>query len=99
MRRSLARDPSVCPGPFVVIIMRRTLQYYQADLPAMLGCLLGRLATPGLLIIHSHNAQALSLPVESWLRAHGFRIQFARSHNKAPPPKHPRTAWLWDSSG
>ena len=64
--------------------------------PRLLGCLLGRLATPGLLIIHSHNARAL--PVESWLRAHGFRIQFARSHT-TPPPKHPRTAWLWDSSG
>ena len=91
--------PGVCPGPFDVIIMRRTLQYYEAELPAMLECLLGRLATPGLLIIHSHNAWGFSSPVASALRARGFRIQVARSGNKAPPPKHPRTAWLWDSSG
>lgn len=70
-------DRSRCPGPFDVVISRRTLQYYPgAALPMALGALLGRLADPGVLVIHTHNAYPVAHELERWLRGLGFVVEY-----------------------
>jgi SAM-dependent methyltransferase len=70
-------DRSRCPGPFDVVISRRTLQYYPGKmLLAALAALLGRLADPGVLVIHTHNAYPVAHELEPWLRGLGFVVEY-----------------------
>lgn len=66
-------DPAACPGPFDVVLSRRTIQYYRGEaLPAAIEALIGRLADPGLLVLHTHNARDVDHAIERWLRQRGF---------------------------
>lgn len=71
-------DPTICPGPYDVVIQRRTLQLFPKDEQFMaLERLVGRLGTPGTLVTHRHAAslQALSAgapPMADWLISLGF---------------------------
>jgi hypothetical protein len=48
-------DPDVCPGPFDVVIERRTLQLFPAtEQMEGLERLIARLGTPGLFVSHQH---------------------------------------------
>jgi SAM-dependent methyltransferase len=52
------RDVSVCPGPFDVVIERRTLQLFPDDeLPAVMQAVAGRLAPRGVFFSHCHDGR------------------------------------------
>lgn len=73
-------DPTICPGPYDVVIQRRTLQLFPKEEQFMaLERLVGRLGTPGTLVTHRHAAslQALSdaPPMADWLISLGFVLE------------------------
>ena len=47
-------DASICPGPFDLIIERRTLQLFREELPFAVDRIAGRLAPDGILFSQSH---------------------------------------------
>ena len=72
-------DPATCPGPFDVVLSRRTIQYYRGEvlpavMEAVMEALIGRLADPGLLVLHTHNARDVDHAIEPWLRQRGFIV-------------------------
>jgi hypothetical protein len=76
-------DPTICPGPYDVVIQRRTLQLFPKDEQfTALERLVGRLGTPGTLVTHRHagSLQALSAgapPMADWLISLGFVLEGA----------------------
>jgi hypothetical protein len=75
-------DPTICPGPYDVVIQRRTLQLFPKDEQFMaLERLVGRLGTPGTLVTHRHvgslQASASAPPIADWLISLGFVLQGA----------------------
>src|SRR5215210_3484590 len=49
-------DPSMCPGPYDVIVERKTLQLFpEAERPAAVAAVVARLSENGLFLTHSHN--------------------------------------------
>jgi len=76
-------EPAICPGPFDVIIERRTLQLFaEQDRGAALEALVGRLADKGTLISHQHNGgwrpgQDRRHYARDWLQGHGFVFEHA----------------------
>jgi SAM-dependent methyltransferase len=95
------QDSAVCPGPFDVIIERRTAQIFlNRDIGAVLGALAKRLGQDGILLSHCHDG-AWKPPAEprhfskSWFRENGWTIW-----NGSPVRKPPgRVAWLFTSTG
>ena len=91
-------DASVCPGPFDVVLERRTLQAYpDEDRPAAMRALAARLATPGIFFSHSHQNLAPGVwpanDPSDWFLAEQWPLwQGAR-------PIETRVAWLFISSG
>jgi hypothetical protein len=67
-------DPSVCPGPFDVIVERRTLQLFDdLDRPRALAAVTDRLSPRGLFVTHAHlgawrPGDPLVHPADAWLR-------------------------------
>ena len=97
-----ALDPTVCPGPFDVIIERRTAQNYVAtnSMPQFLTAVAGRLAARGLFVSHFHEGAwrpgepEVHLPGE-WFKEHGWLI----SRGRRPGPVDGQVAWLIRSTG
>jgi SAM-dependent methyltransferase len=91
-------DASICPGPYDVVLERRTLQLYpDDDRPAAMRALAARLATPGIFFSHSHRNLAPGAwpkndPSE-WFRAE----QWPRWQSATPIEA--RVAWLFSTSG
>jgi hypothetical protein len=71
-------DSGVCPGPYDVVIQRRTLQLFPKDEQfTALERLVARLGTPGTLVTHRHAASLEALrgnvpPMADWLISLGF---------------------------
>ena len=64
-------DPEVCPGPFDVVIERRTTQLFGAERTAAMAALARRLADPCALVSHCHSgawkpSEPLEHPHEAW---------------------------------
>jgi hypothetical protein len=98
-----ALDPAICPGPYDVIIERRTAQNYVAtnSMPQFLAAVAGRLAARGLFVSHFHDGawrpgkSVRHLPGE-WFEKNGWPI----SHGRRPGrPIHGQVAWLLTSTG
>jgi SAM-dependent methyltransferase len=94
-------DSTVCPGPFDVIIERRTAQlFFGRDIGSVLGTLAQRLGQDGIFLSHCHDA-AWKPPAsprhftESWFRENGWTI-WSRGPGRKPPG---RVAWLSTSTG
>jgi hypothetical protein len=96
-------DPGLCPGPFDVVIERRTVQLFQpAERAAALERLVARLQTPGTLVSHQHNGgwkpgDDRTHYAASWLTSRGFIVLQA-----GPSAMHdacPRLACLRYSTG
>jgi len=95
-------ETAVCPGPFDVIIERRTVQLFpEQDLPKALQALAGRLGNVGIFLSHCNDGAYPSKhrqhfhASESWFREQGWMIW-----DSAPGTKlSGRVAWLLRSSG
>ena len=97
-------DASICPGPFDVVIERRTIQRFPEDeRAAALGVLARRLGDRGILVSHCNDDQfppewgwAANAPdglfhaSEAWLREHGWTLWEGRPD----APLTGRVAWL-----
>jgi hypothetical protein len=74
-------DPGVCPGPFDVVIERRTVQLFPQDAQiSALDRLVGRLPERGVFVSHEHQGgwrpgQARTHHAEGWLRSRGFVLR------------------------
>lgn len=65
------RDLALCPGPFDVIIERKTLQLFHEDRDGAMAAVIQRLAPNGLLFSHAHNgawrpSEPRTHPLEAW---------------------------------
>jgi hypothetical protein len=96
-------EPNVCPGPFDVVIERRTLQLFPPD-EQISGCdrLVGRLAQRGLFVSHEHQGgwrpgQARTHHAERWLRSKGFVVRSGAGDERYDSA--PRLAYLIFSTG
>jgi len=71
-------DRNVCPGPFDVIIERRTIQRFpEEERPAALEALAARLSMVGIVVSHCNNPdyrQSRFHPSESWFRARNWTM-------------------------
>lgn len=91
-------DRACCPGPFDLIIERRTAQNYP-QLADILTPLIGRLSPSGVFFTHCHDG-AWRPPAEpqhrvgDWLKAQGWR--FWTGSGPKPPG---RVAWLYTTTG
>ena len=94
-------DPAVCPGPFDVIIERRTAQVYlRHNIGAVMEALARRLGPDGILLSHSHDGSwKPPAPrrhyVESWFQDNQW-IEWTWSDGPKPAG---RVAWLVTSTG
>ncbi len=94
-------DLTVCPGPFDVIIERRTAQiFFNHDIGSILGALAARLGQDGIFFSHCHDAawKPRAKPrhfTESWFRENGWTIWKGSQGRKSPG----RLAWLFTSTG
>jgi hypothetical protein len=92
-------DPTVCPGPFDVVIERRTLQIFSPDeRPAALDALSSRLTAEGILLSHCHDGswrppEPREHALEGLFRRRGWAI----GRDGATPGE--RAAWLILSTG
>lgn len=98
-------DPSVCPGPFDVIIERRTIQRFpEHEWGAALGALARRLGDPGIFVSHCNDDQfpsdwgwAANAPAglfhasDAWFRECGWTVW---DGHKLAPTLTRRVAWL-----
>lgn len=94
-------DSAVCPGPFDVIIERRTAQIFLShDIGALLGALAMRLTPDGVFFSHSHDG-AWKPPAKRrhftkpWFEQNGWTI-WDGSPGRKPAG---RVAWLFTSTG
>jgi len=94
-------DPAVCPGPFDVIIERRTAQlYFTRDMGAVLSELEKRLGQEGIFLSHCHDGRwkGPAAPhhfTKSWFEENRWTIWSGRPGRKPPG----RVAWLITSTG
>jgi hypothetical protein len=103
-------DAQVCPGPFDVIIERRTLQLWSRFAPVAdgddcdrgLAAVTARLADAGLVVSHQHMGawrpdQSRQHFAQQWLQDRGFLI--ASDWAPSEPGRPGRRAWLLVTSG
>jgi hypothetical protein len=94
-------DVSICPGPFDVVIERRTVQLFPpASQPAALDALEGRLAPRGVFVSHQHNGvwrpgEDRTHYGKAWTEARGFVTPGADDLNR----KASRLAYFVYTSG
>ena len=93
-------DPSVCSGPFDVIIERRTGQLFATrDLDSVMSCLSNRLNENGIFFSHCHGAswKPPADPVhyaESWFHDNGWNAWYGEGEKPTG-----RVAWTFTSTG
>jgi hypothetical protein len=93
-------DPSVCSGPFDVIIERRTAQLFVTrDLDGVMSCLSNRLNENCIFFSHCHDAcwEPPADPVhyaESWFRDNGWNNWYGEGDKPGG-----RVAWTFTSTG
>ena len=93
-------DPAVCPGPYDVIIERRTLQLFADSDPApAMHAVANRLARRGIFFSHSHDGHTRppATPqhwTRPWFEENGWDIWWG-----APGTLRERAAWLLLSTG
>jgi hypothetical protein len=91
-------DRTVCPGPFDVIIERRTLQLFARKHPEGLEAVASRLAARGILFSHSHDG-AWRPPApprhacEDWFTARGWHHWYGQGRVSG------RVVWLVVTTG
>lgn len=94
-------DPAVCPGPYDVIVERRTAQVYDdARRDELLAALADRLSADGIFFSHCHNGawRPPALPVhrnEVWFRDRQWQIWNGQSKDKPAG----QVAWLQITTG
>lgn len=92
-------DPACCPGPYDVVIERRTLQLYpEEQRPAALNAVADRLASPGIFFSQAHNGawrppQPRNHIHEPWFVQRGWERWQGDGTLKG------RVAWLFLSTG
>lgn len=92
-------DVTCCPGPYDVVIERKTLQLYSEEYrPRALQAVANRLASPGILFSQSHDGgwkppAPRIHALKSWFRAEGWPI------GPADGPLTTRVAWLLTTTG
>jgi 2-polyprenyl-3-methyl-5-hydroxy-6-metoxy-1,4-benzoquinol methylase len=91
-------DVACCPGPFDVIIERRTAQNYP-ELAEILTPLIGRLSSEGVFVTHCHDGawRPPARPrhrVGDWLKKQDWRFW---DGTRTKPPG--RVAWLLSTTG
>jgi SAM-dependent methyltransferase len=94
-------NPSVCGGPFDLIIERRTGQLFGEARDQALEALGARLAPRGVLLSHWHDGRwrppsPRTHPNEQWFREHGWTILSGES---AVGNREGRAAWLLFTTG
>lgn len=94
-------DPAVCPGPYDVILERRTAQIYHGDgMDEFMNALISRLDENGIFFSHCHDGgwtpdrERWHFPGK-WFEENGWTIW--RDTRKPKPPG--RVAWLLTSTG
>lgn len=91
-------DGGLCPGPFHVVLERKTLQLFPDDeRPAAMRALAARLGRRGIFFSHSHrnnrSGAALENSPSDWFRAERWPLW------EGAGPLETRVAWLSSSSG
>ena len=82
-------DPAICPGPFDVVIERRTVQLFpEAERETALDCLAARLSERGMLVSHMHDGgggpgRHRPHHAREWAKARGFVIDDWRNTDVA----------------
>jgi hypothetical protein len=96
-------DPNVCPGPFDVVIERRTVQLFpKHEQISALDHLIGRLAERGVFVSQEHQGrwrpgEPRAHHAEAWLRSRGFVLRSEADGNRLDSAK--RLASLMFSTG
>jgi hypothetical protein len=96
-------DPDVCPGPFDVIIERRTVQLFpRSEQLSALHHLVGRLADRGVFVSHEHQGcwrpgEPRRHYAEEWLRSQRFVVRNGADGDERDSA--PRLAYLMFSTG
>lgn len=94
-------DLTVCPGPFDVIIERRTAQiFFNHGIGPVLCALAKRLSQDGIFVSHCHDTTwrppaKIRHYAESWFRDNGWTV-WGGTPGRKPPG---RVAWLFTSTG
>lgn len=90
-------DPAVCPGPYDVIIERKTLQLYPPDVErSAIRAVAARLGARGIFFSHSHRngpPDQWRNPQADWVREQGWPLYRSGSVIQG------RTGWFYSSSG
>jgi hypothetical protein len=95
-------DPAICPGPYDVVIERRTLQLYsEAEQLVALDRLISRLSNPGIFVSHQHAGwwrpgDDRTHYADAWLSSRGFVNSGMTNDDSGDAP---RLACLTFSSG
>jgi SAM-dependent methyltransferase len=93
------RDAACCPGPYDVVIDRKTLQLYPDEERAIaMRVVANRLASPGIFFCHCHDGTwtppvPRRHPLESWFVTEGWTFW------RRDSPLTGRVAWLYFSTG
>ena len=92
-------DPACCPGPYDVVIDRKTLQLWpDADRPMAIQAVANRLASRGIFFSQCHNGfwkpgEPLLHAVEPWFVTQGWDFW------RTGAPLTGRVAWLYSTTG
>jgi SAM-dependent methyltransferase len=90
-------DPDICPGPYDVIIERKTLQLFAPEVArAAVAAVTARLGRRGIFFSHSHrnlSRDAGRSPQVDWVDEHGWP-----RHRRGVPVEGP-TVWFFSTSG
>ena len=98
-------DPQAAPGPFDVVIERRTLQLWSGqEFQKAIDAITARLAPRGIFVSHVHlggwrPGESRDHKAEPWLRAHEFAILQTQPKDPSTLQLAGRQAWLMVTSG
>jgi 2-polyprenyl-3-methyl-5-hydroxy-6-metoxy-1,4-benzoquinol methylase len=95
-------DPTICLGPFDVIVSRGTIQYFHRlnMLDTALQSLVSRLSATGMLVIGTHGDIPAMEPITKWLTTHQFTVYFRENQQSFMCPRpNTRAAWHAMSTG
>jgi SAM-dependent methyltransferase len=98
-------DATAYPGPFDVIIERRTLQLFAStERERALDSLSARLVSNGVFVSQAHMGwwrpgEPRDHPAEGWFRSHGFAIYRRAGGSDVASTEGKRLAWLTVTTG